>query len=92
VLAIAPTPAEGRRLSRSKIAAALRRSGRQPNLDARAVEIQTALRSEQLTAPARIGAAYGVVTRSPVALIVAANREITALEEALAEGFCERVR
>src|SRR5207248_10811059 len=39
VLAIAPTPTLGRRLSRSKIAAALRRGGRQRRIDQRAVEI-----------------------------------------------------
>ena len=41
----------GRQLSRSKIAAALRRGGRQRRIDERAVEIQTALRAEQLEAP-----------------------------------------
>ena len=51
VLAIAPTPTAGRQLSRSKIAAALRRAGRQRRIDERAVEIQTALRAEQLAAP-----------------------------------------
>lgn len=44
ILAIAPDPAAGRRLSRSKIAAALRRGGRQRNIDQRAATIQTALR------------------------------------------------
>ena len=44
VLAIAPTPTLGRALSRSKIASALRRGGRQRRIDERAVEIQTALR------------------------------------------------
>ena len=51
VLAIAPTPTAGRQLSRSKIAAALRRGGRQRRIDERAVEIQAALRAEQLDAP-----------------------------------------
>ena len=45
VLMIAPTPALGRGLSRSKIAAALRRGGRQRRVDERAAEIQTALRA-----------------------------------------------
>jgi transposase len=42
VLKIAPTPELGRRLSRSKIAATLRRAGRQRNLEKRAEEIQGA--------------------------------------------------
>ena len=59
VLAIAPTPAAGRVLSHSKIAAALHRGGRQRRIDERAVEIQTALRAEQLEAPALIADAMG---------------------------------
>ena len=51
VLAIAPTPELGRGLSRSKIASALRKGGRQRNIERRAEEIQTALRAEQLEAP-----------------------------------------
>jgi transposase len=47
------------------------------------------LRSEQLAAPARIADAYGVVTRSTVAVITSLNREIGLLEEALGEGFDE---
>ena len=51
VLAIAPTPALGRRLSLSKIASALRRGGRQRRVDERAAEIQAALRADALEAP-----------------------------------------
>ena len=89
ILSIAPTPELGRALSRSKIAAALRRGGRQRNVDAHAERIQAALRSEQLAAPARISDAYGVVVRSTVAVIGSLNREIGVLEEALGEGFDE---
>ena len=89
VLEQAPTPELGRSVSRSKIAAALRRGGRQRNVDERAERIQAALRSEQLSAPPRIADAYGVVTRSTVAVITSLNREIALLEEALGEGFDE---
>jgi hypothetical protein len=51
VLAVAPTPELGRGLSRSKIASALRRGGRQRKVERRAAEIQAELRSEQLEAP-----------------------------------------
>jgi transposase len=47
VLQLAPTPGRGRGLSRSKIASALRRAGRQRNIDSRAEQIQTALRAPQ---------------------------------------------
>src|SRR3978361_1509679 len=69
VLAIAPTPTAGRQLSRSKIASALRRAGRQRRIDERAVEIQTALRGEQLTAPTLIADAMGATVGALVAVI-----------------------
>ena len=53
VLAKAPNPADAARLSVAQIRSALKRSGRQRNLDNRAAEIQQALRSPQLAAPAR---------------------------------------
>ena len=87
VLAVAPTPELGRRLSLSKIAASLRRGGRQRNIERRAAEIQAALRAEQLQAPPLLSDAYGTICRSAVALIVAFNDQINALEKALAEGF-----
>ena len=45
ILAIAPSPEDGRRLSQSKIAAALRRAGRQRNLEITAERVQAALRA-----------------------------------------------
>jgi transposase len=48
LLRVAPTPELGRGLSISKIAAALRRGGRQRRVDERASEIQAALRAPQL--------------------------------------------
>jgi len=89
VLTIAPTPELGRQLSLSKIASALRRGGRQRNVDTRAAEIQVALRSEQLAAPSRLSDAYGVVAHSAVAVIVSLTGEIAVMEEALGEGFDE---
>jgi transposase len=89
VLDRAPTPELGRRLSRSQIASALRRGGRQRNIDARAVEIQAALRAEHLEAPRRVADAYGITARSALALIAAFNAEIYSLEAALAEHFEE---
>src|ERR1017187_6462888 len=53
VLRLAPTPELGRTLSRSKIAAALRRGGRQRRIEERAGEVQAALRADQLAAPGR---------------------------------------
>jgi transposase len=87
VLRIAPTPEQGRRLSRSKIAAALRRGGRQRGIEPRAVEIQTALRSDQLQAPALVADAMGHVVSSLVAVIATLQIQIGQLEQQLAEHF-----
>lgn len=87
VLAIAATPELGRRLSRSKIAAALRRGGRQLNIESRAAKIQAALRSEHLTQPGTVADAYGAIVSSLVAVIAAHNQQITELEAVLAEDF-----
>jgi hypothetical protein len=55
ILTTASTPELGRALSRSKIASALRKGGRQRNAERRAEEIQGALRAEALEAPASTG-------------------------------------
>jgi hypothetical protein len=87
VLALAPGPDAGRALSLARIAAALRRAGRQRNTDTRAREIQAALRAEYLQAPAAITRAYGAAARSAIRLINAHTAEIAELEDALSEHF-----
>jgi transposase len=87
VLRIAPTPEQGRRLSRSKIAAALRRGGRQRNIDKRVQEIQTALRAEQLEAPALVADAMGTLVGSLVVIIDTLQIQIGVLEQQLGEHF-----
>jgi transposase len=89
ILAIAATPSAGQLLSRSKIAAALRRAGRQRRIDQRAVEIQTALRGEQLTAPTLIVDAMGTTVAALVAVIVELQTQIARLETELADRFEE---
>lgn len=87
VLSIAPTPEQGKRLSRSKIAAALRRGGRQLNIDRRAAEIQAALHTEHLTQAPVVADAYGAIVASLVAVIASHTRQITELEEVLETHF-----
>ena len=65
----------------------LKAAGRQRNLDARAQEIQTALRTEQLAAPAAVTAAFAATTRATVGIIAELNRQITDLEAELATHF-----
>lgn len=87
VLALAPTPEQGRQLSRARIAAALGRGGRQRNLEQRAAQIQAALRAPQLATAPPISQAYGVVASAAVGLLASLNQQIATLEEALGEGF-----
>ena len=75
VLAIAPTPTLGERLSISKIASALRRGGRQRRIDQRAGEIQTALRTVQLQAPPLVAEAMGATVAALVAVIAELNTQ-----------------
>ncbi|MDX1607239.1 MAG: IS110 family transposase [Candidatus Competibacterales bacterium] len=89
VLAAAPTPEQAQRLSRSKIAAALRRGGRQRNIDTRAEQIQTALRTEHPTAPAVVAGAHAAVVSSLVAILASFNDQIDRLSASLAEHFGE---
>jgi transposase len=87
VLAVAPTPTLGRQLSRSKIGSALRRGGRQRRVETRAEEIQVALRSEQLEAPALVAAAMGSSVAALVAVAVELTNQIDRLEAELADRF-----
>jgi transposase len=87
VLTAAPTPELGRRLSRSKIAAALRRAGRKRNVDARAEKIQAALHTEQLRASGSLEETYGVITSSLVGLIAGLNDQIGRMEQDLHGAF-----
>lgn len=79
VLSIAPTPELARHLSRSKIAEALKKGGRQNNIPVKTEKIQLALRSEQLQAPPRVSRAYGSITSSLLSLIAEFNRQIAGL-------------
>jgi transposase len=87
VLDRAPGPEQAARLSMAAIQSALKRGGRQRNIAVRAREIRAALRSDQLTAPAPVAAAFAATTRAEVGIIAALNRQISELETALASHF-----
>jgi transposase len=87
VLAVAPTPSLGRQLSISKIAAALRRGGRQRRVEQRAGEIQAALRTEQLAAPDLVSESMGSVVKALVAVAAELTAQINGLELELADRF-----
>jgi transposase len=87
VLGRAPTPAQGARLSVSKISAALKAAGRQRSIESRAQQIQAILRAEQLSAPEAVAAAFGATTRATVNIVIELNEQISDLETTLANHF-----
>jgi hypothetical protein len=91
LLGAAPDPDTAARLSQSKIAGMLRRGGRRAgshgDLPARAGQIQTALRTEQLTQPAVLVGAYAAVTRSQVAVLTTLGTQIRVLEGQVGAHF-----
>jgi hypothetical protein len=87
VLMRAPDPRAGAALTTSQIRAALKRGGRQRNLERRAREIQAALRTDQLTAPDPVVAAFAATTKAAVGIIGEMNHQITELEATLEEHF-----
>ncbi len=87
VLAKAPTPVEGAKLTIGQLQAALKRGGRQRNIERRAGEIQAGLRSAQLAAPDTVAAAFAATTRAAVGIITELNRQIVQLELTLTASF-----
>lgn len=87
VLQVAPTPTLGRRLSRAKLAAVLRRAGRQRGLEGRAAQVQAALRAPQLPAPLVVAAASGAAVTALVGVITTLNRQLEQLSGQLHRHF-----
>ena len=87
ILAVAPDPERGRRLSEARIVAALRRGGRQRNLARRAGEIAAALGIPQLEAPPLVVEAQAASVRALVAVITTLGEQVAHLEAELVEVF-----
>jgi transposase len=87
VLAVAPGPELGRRLSRSRIASVLRRGGRQRNLDRRAGEIRAALRTPQLAAAPLVADAYATSVAALAMVITGLSDQVAAVEATLVDRF-----
>ena len=87
VLAVAPSPDQGRRLSTARVVTVLRRAGRQRNHAAAAERIVTALGTEQLTARPGVVAAYSASTSALVAVITELSQQVSVLAEQVGEGF-----
>src|SRR3954467_896757 len=90
ILSLASSPEAGRRLSQSKITAALRRAGRQRNLQATAERIQATLRAPQLEAHPGVVSAYAAAVRSLVVVIDALVTQVDLLRDGVEAGFGRR--
>jgi len=86
LLGRAPDPDRAARLSRSAIAAALRRAHRREP-DARAARIQAVLCAPALRQPPAVQSAYAVIVAGQVRLIATLNAQIDQVGEVVAEHF-----
>lgn len=87
VLAAAPSPEQGRRLTAARVEALLRKAGRQRYVQSRAAEIVAALRTEQLPARPGVVDAYAAAVAALVAVTTEMVRQIAALEDHVRAGF-----
>jgi transposase len=87
VLAIAPTPAAGRALTRSRISTVLRKAGRRRHIEKRAEEILQSLRGEHLGLSVALSEAYGATVRSLVAVITTMVEQVMVLETEVNQCF-----
>ncbi|MDD7966795.1 IS110 family RNA-guided transposase [Actinomycetospora lemnae] len=87
VLALAPTPAQGRRLRGAQVEKALRAAGRQRNLSAAAQRIVQTLRAEQLEAHPGVVDAYAASVKALVAVIGELARQCEVLRGEVQAGF-----
>jgi hypothetical protein len=86
-LELAPTPEQGRRLTRAAIRAALVGAGRRRNVQARVVAVHDALAAPQLAASEVVEAAYREVVGALVAMLRGCNAQVAALEQQLTYQF-----
>ena len=87
VLAIAPTPAAAAKLTKARIAAALRRAGRKRGIDELAADIVQRLRNPQLRQPALVETAMGRQALALLATLDTACASVDELGQAAAEEF-----
>lgn len=89
VLAIAPTPAAAAKLTKIRIAAALRRAGRQRSIDRAAGELQAGLRHPQLRQSPLVEEAMGAQALALLATLDVECASVDRLGQAAAEAFAQ---
>ena len=87
ILAVAPSPEQGRRLSQSRIESVLRRAGRQRNIAVIAAKIKTALTSEQLNARPGVVPAYAASASALIAVLTTMVAQTEVLAGQVEQGF-----
>jgi Transposase/Transposase IS116/IS110/IS902 family len=86
LLARAPDPVSARKLTRAQVSAAMKRARRR-DIHGKATTVLAALRSEHLSQPAALAAAYAATVRSLIAVITTLNEQVRLLEEQVREHF-----
>jgi transposase len=86
LLARAPDPARAARLTRAQVSAALKRARRHRITD-KTDAILAALRSEQLSQPPALTAAYAATVRALIAMIITLNEQVKILQEQVEADF-----
>jgi transposase len=87
VLAAAPGPDQGRRLSQARIETLLRKAGRQRNLTITATRIRAALTSAQLSARPGVVPAYTASAAALVAVLIEMVKQTEVLAGQVEQGF-----
>jgi len=87
VLAAAPSPDRGRRLSQARLESLLRKAGRQRNVMATAAKIRATLASEQLTARPGVVPAYAASASALIAVLSAMAEQTEVLARQVEQGF-----
>jgi len=89
VLAIAPTPAAAAKLTKTRIAAALRHGGRKRGIDNLTAELQAGLRVSHLRQQPLVEEAMGTATLALLAALDTACSNVDQLGEACAAAFAQ---
>jgi hypothetical protein len=87
VLAAAPTPDQGRRLSQARLESLLRKAGRQRNVTATAAKIRAILATEQLTARPAVVPAYAASASALIVVLSAMATQTEVLARQVEQGF-----
>jgi transposase IS116/IS110/IS902 family protein len=87
VLAAAPSPDRGRRLSQARVESLLRKAGRQRNVAATAAKIRATLATEQLTARPGVVPAYAASASALIVVLSAMAEQTEVLARQVEQGF-----